>query len=189
MRRGVFFDRHAEVVAFVPVDAHIERRIILVENAELGLFIVAVRGMHRGNGRKRTGLEVGVVGHLKWFGGKEFGRKNIDGDGVIGKRHDAPIGEDEMNGGVRESRNPSGEQGAMPLAKSAASSGVWNPGWRVSISTAGSGPRQRTRAENIGLSGMDPPGVKCRFLMRSVWGGIAISGVRQRPLGGSCRRA
>jgi len=101
MRRGVFFDRHAEVVAFVPVDAHIERRIILVENAELGLFIVAVREMHRGNGRKRPGLEVGVVGHLKWFGGKEFGRKNIDGDGVIGKRHDAPIGEDEMNGGVR----------------------------------------------------------------------------------------
>jgi hypothetical protein len=89
------------MVAFVPVDAHIERRIILVENAELGLLAVAMGGLHGGNGRKRTGLEVVVVGHLEGFARMKLEMENVDGDCVIWKRHDAPIDEDKVNGGVR----------------------------------------------------------------------------------------
>jgi hypothetical protein len=58
-------------------------------------------GLHGGNGRKRTRLEVGVVGHLEGFARMKFGRENVDGDCVIWKRDDAPIDEDKVNGGVR----------------------------------------------------------------------------------------
>jgi hypothetical protein len=128
------------VVAFVPVDAHVKRRIILVENAELSLLVVAMGGLHGRNGRKRMRLEVGVVGRLEGFARMKFGRENVDGDCVIWKCDDAPIAEDKVNGGVRGK-----SQCGIRTAPANESRECWLE-WHV------------------------PPGVKCRFLMRNVSG-------------------